>query len=127
MEVELTGSGGIGTSKPGAAKMTEQLFAASSSDSKATAHEVDPRPRTQRTTGTKKTNNKVMNSTNKEEKSTGAGELGGPRPGAEGIIRVPSASSSNDRGEKQVEVQACSHTYATGPSKQLGGADESEI
>ena len=55
-----------------------------------------------------------MDSTNKEMKITGAGELGGPRPGAEGIKWVLSASSSDNRGGEQVGDQACSYTYATG-------------
>ena len=47
-------------------------------------------------------------------RDTGIGEVGCPRPGAEGIERVPSASSSDDRGREQVLSQACSSAYASG-------------
>ena len=47
-------------------------------------------------------------------KITGAGELGGPRPGAEVIERVPSASLSYNCGGEHVGNQACSRKIATG-------------
>ena len=55
-----------------------------------------------------------------EYRDTGTGEVGCPRPGAEGIKRVPSASSSDDRGREQVPSQACSPVHASGSR---GGAE----
>ena len=87
--LKLTGSGGSGASRPGAAEMTEQVSVGSlSDDCKETVCEVDPRLRTQRTTGKKiidKTTN--MDSTKQSKKDTGTGEVGSPRPGAEGVQR----------------------------------------
>ena len=48
-----------------------------------------------------------MNKGKKGEKLTGAEEFGGPRPGVEGMQRVPSASSSDNRRGEQAEDQAC--------------------
>ena len=108
MGVKITGSGGFGTSRPGTAEMFKQVSAASlSSSCEETTYEADPRPRSQGATGRSRQNknqNNNVESTNIEKKTTGAGELGGPRPGAEGIKRVPSASLSDNRGEEQVEV-----------------------
>ena len=42
----------------------------------------------------------------KENKVTGAGEIGGPRPGVGGMQRVLSASLSDDHKGEQVEDQA---------------------
>ena len=120
-EKKITGPGGIGTSRPGTAETTEQVSAGSlSSGCKATACGVDPRPCSQWTTGTNFTAN--MNSQEKGNKITGAGEIDGPRPGAEGMQRVPPASSSHDRKGEQV---ACSSTSSTGarnarPATQTG-------
>ena len=104
-EKKITGPGGIGTSRPDTAETT---FAGSlSSGCKTTACGVDPRPPgSQWTTGTNLTAN--MTSQEKGNKITSAGEIGGPRPGAEGIQLVPSASSSHDHKGEQVEDQACS-------------------
>ena len=114
-ESKLTGAGGIGTPRPGAVGMTKQVTAASTSeDCKKTVREADPRPRSQKATGTNTNKTKNMESTNKDMKITGAGEIGGPRPGAEGIERVPSASLSYNRGGEQVGNQACSRKIATG-------------
>ena len=63
----------------------------------------------------------MMDSQKKEKKTTGSGELGGPRPGAEGIRRVPSPSSSDNRRGKQVEPQACSSDHTTGMTKDGNG------
>ena len=54
-----------------------------------------------------------MDSTTKGNKLTGSGELGGPRPGEEGIRRVPSPSLSDDRRGEQVDDQACSSAWTT--------------
>ena len=110
-EKKITGPGG--TPRPGTAETTEQVSAGSlSSGCKATACGVDPRPCSQRTTGMTKPNI-TMNKVKKGKKLTGAGEFGGPRPGVEGMQRVPSASSDNRRGE-QAEDQACSSANTTG-------------
>ena len=63
----------------------------------------------------------MMESQKKEKKITGSGELGGPRPGAEGIRRVPSPSSSDNRRGKQVKPQACSSDHTTGTTKDGNG------
>ena len=52
-----------------------------------------------------------------EDKVTGPGAIGGPRPGEEGMKRVPSLSSSDVRREEQVPYQACSSLRASDPSK----------
>ena len=117
-EDKLTGAGGIGISRPGTAEMTKQVSAGSlSSHSKETATGADPGPRSQVATGKNKNKN-IMEGTNKSKNIAGAGELGGLSPGAEGIWRVPSASSSDDRGGDRVASQARSRTYTTGSAKE---------
>ena len=112
-EKKITGPEGIGTPRPGTAETTEQVSAGSlSSGCKATACGVDPRPCSQWTTGTNFST--IMNSQGKGNKITGAGEIGGPRPGAERMQRVLSASISDDRKGEQVEDQACSSACTTG-------------
>ena len=113
-EKKITGPGGIGTPRPGTAETTEQVSAGSlSSGCKATACEVDPRPCSQRTTGMIKPNIN-MSKVKMNKKLTGAGEFGGPRPGVEGIRRVPSSSLSDDRRGEQAGDQACSSAWTTG-------------
>ena len=63
----------------------------------------------------------------KQKKVTGSGELGGPRPGAEGIRRVPSPSSSDNRRGKLVEPQACSSDHTTGMTQDGNGNTIMEV
>ena len=55
-----------------------------------------------------------MEYTNKIKEVTGSGELGCPRPGEEGISRVPSPSLSGNRTGERVVDQACSSARTTG-------------
>ena len=68
-----------------------------------------------------------MDSTTKGNKLTGSGELGGPRPGEEGIRRVPSPSLSNDRRGEQVDDQACSSAWTTWTREEMIGAGMEEL
>ena len=67
-----------------------------------------------------------MEDTTKNIQVTGTGEIGGPRPGAKGIQRVPLASLSDDRRGQQVAEQACSSSRATG-SAEMGKRREMKI
>ena len=112
---QLTGSGGTGPSKPGTAEMAEQVSAVSSSyDCEKTACQVDPRPGTTGKNDTKTRHD--MDSTTKGIKVTDTGEVGSPRPGAVGMQRVPTVSLSDNRRGEQVGEQACTSSYATGPT-----------
>ena len=70
--------------------------------------------------------NQNMESTKKGKKCIGTGEIGSPRPGAEGIQRVPSASSSDDRRREQVRDQACSSSQATVSREEIGRGNTTE-
>ena len=60
-----------------------------------------------------------MERNNTDTNDTGTGEVGYPRPGAEEITRVSSASSSDDREEEEwVEDQARSLDWTTGPEEE---------
>ena len=101
---------GSGAPRPGTARTTEQVPAASSSSiCKETARGEDPRLSPQQTTG--KNNSKNMKRTTKENKIIGEGEIGHARPDAEGIERVPPASSSQNCGG---ENRVCTAKNATG-------------
>ena len=91
---------------------------------------MNPRLCSQWTTGTNFST--IMNSQGKGNKITGAGEIGGPRPGAERKQRVLSASISDDRKGEQVDDQACSSACTTGTrntssAKQTGQDTETII
>ena len=122
-EIKITGTGSLGASRPGTPEVAEQASAASSSvNCERTAYEADPRADMQMTIG-KKQIKETMESTTKSIKITGAGEIGGPRPGAKGIQRVPLASSSDDHRGQQVAEQACSSSRATGSTKNKKGKE----
>ena len=111
---ELSGTGGVGTLRPGRAGTTEPVPAGSlSSGCKATACKVDSRRCSQRSTGT--TNpNMVMNHGKNVKNLPAQGNLESPgRWGgnAAGSLRIFMAD--NRRGE-QAEGQACSSANTTG-------------
>ena len=62
----------------------------------------------------------------KEENVTGPGAIGGPRPGEEGIKRVPSPSSSDVRREEQVPDQACFSLRASDLKKDVTRKEAAE-
>ena len=125
-ENKVSGSGGFGAPRPGVAGMTEQVLTISSSDNcKETVYGVDPRPCTRSATGMSTKNTNInMDGTNKREKTTGSGEVGCPRPGEEGISRVPSPSLSGNRRKGQVIDQACTSGNATGIGNKPMGSKE---
>ena len=112
---KVTGTGWIGTTRPGTAEMFKQVSAASLSSSyEKTVSEMDSMPRPQGTTGRKQPKSQTTMDSTTKKKTTGTGDFGSPRPGVEGITRVPSTSSSGNRREEQVSDQACSSLHATG-------------
>ena len=66
-----------------------------------------------------------MEAQHNEENVTGPGAVGGPRPGEEGMKRVPSPSSSDVRRGEQVPDQACSSLSASDPNRERTGVAES--
>lgn len=111
-----TGTGSIGASRPGAKGLTGQdPSASSSSNCPETVHRADPRPCAQSATGMNSKKNMTDKKT--QQKITGTGGIGAPRPGAEGLNeRDPSASSSDNRNSNstRVAIQACAAENMTG-------------
>lgn len=113
-KIQTTGTGRIGTSRPGAIGSSGQgPDAPSSSNCPKTVHRVDPRPCAQNATGMNQ-NNINMVEDKIRNKITGSGGIGAPKPGTEELVeRDPSVSLSDNR-DSEVDNQACPATRATG-------------